>query len=146
MHHLYAIHEEDIMETEKITINLTPVELGKIDLLSEHGLYANRSDFIRTAIRQKLETHEKDIQAYIKPAFPNEMKELSFIGIGLLSKSYLEKIKNEGNTCTVTAVGILHVEKDITPALFDETVGHIAVYGKSIASDEIKTIIAQKSR
>src|SRR6202521_1735029 len=44
-------------ETEKITINLGYVDLGHIDLMVQDGFYSNRTDFIRTAIRNQLGHH-----------------------------------------------------------------------------------------
>jgi Arc/MetJ-type ribon-helix-helix transcriptional regulator len=44
-------------DSEKITINLGYVDLGHIDLMVQDGFYSNRTDFIRTAIRNQLERH-----------------------------------------------------------------------------------------
>ena len=44
-------------ESEKITINLGYVDLGHIDLLVQEGFFSNRTDFIRTAIRNQLGSH-----------------------------------------------------------------------------------------
>src|SRR5882672_3022519 len=44
-------------DAEKITINLGYVDLGHIDLMVQDGFYANRTDFIRTAIRNQLDRH-----------------------------------------------------------------------------------------
>ena len=44
-------------DTEKITVNLGYVDLGHVDLMVQEGFYSNRTDFIRTAIRNQLERH-----------------------------------------------------------------------------------------
>jgi len=53
VHQLRAKHGD----TEKMTINLGYVDLGHIDLMVQEGFYSNRTDFIRTAIRNQLERH-----------------------------------------------------------------------------------------
>jgi len=77
-------------ETEKLTINLGVVELAQVDVLVEQGLYSNRSDLIRTAIRKQLETHKKDIEHSLTPM--GSKKEWQWmIGIGGVEKSVLEE-------------------------------------------------------
>jgi Arc/MetJ-type ribon-helix-helix transcriptional regulator len=38
------------------------VDLGQIDLLVQEGFYSNRTDFIRTAIRNQLTTHAEEVR------------------------------------------------------------------------------------
>src|ERR1039458_181407 len=49
-------------DTEKMTINLGVVDLGQIDLLVQEGFYSNRSDLIRTAIRNQLASHADTVK------------------------------------------------------------------------------------
>ena len=76
-------------DTEKITINLGAVDLGKIDLLVEHGHYSNRTDFIRTAIRSQLEKHTIDVQQSV-------VRDSYAIGAVIYSRSDFEKFKAKG--------------------------------------------------
>ena len=55
-------------ETEKITINLGYVDLGRIDLLVQEGFYSNRTDFIRTAIRNQLSNSWRGSQGVDHPS------------------------------------------------------------------------------
>ena len=57
-------------ETEKITINMSVVDLGKVDLLVQEGFYQNRTDFIRTAIRSQLDKHQTEMKdAVVRNAY-----------------------------------------------------------------------------
>lgn len=136
------------METEKITINLGMVELGKIDLLVEQGIFSNRSDFIRTAIRTQLAGYETDIKEYIKPAFPENSKtsgrkSIYNIGVIRLSKNELLGLREMKQKASIVTVGVLYVESSVTKELFLETVESIRVYGAIVAGNEIKKLILE---
>ncbi len=71
-------------ESEKITINLGFVDLGQIDLIVSDGFYANRTDFIRTAIRNHLDKHSKEFAKSL------ERKNLD-LGLYDYSREFLER-------------------------------------------------------
>jgi len=128
-------------DTEKLTINLGVVELAQIDVLVEQGMYSNRSDCIRTAIRKDLELHRDKIERQLTPIGSKKTWEW-MIGIGGIEKSAQEEWLAEGNEkMNISAVGVFIVPKDISPELFEKTVGKVIVRGKIIASDEIKALI-----
>jgi Arc/MetJ-type ribon-helix-helix transcriptional regulator len=52
-------------DSEKITINLGLIDLGQIDLLVQEGFYSNRTDCIRTAIRNQLVAHAEAVRQTI---------------------------------------------------------------------------------
>ena len=126
-------------DTEKITINMSAVDLGKIDLLVEEGLYSNRTDFIRTAIRNLLDKHSFEIQqSVIRNAF--------VIGALSYSRSDLEKWQAKGEKKKITILGMLHLHDDITPELADETIESIRLLGIFVVSAEVKAILADRMK
>ena len=128
-------------ETEKLTINLGVVELAQVDVLVEQGLYANRSDLIRTAIRKQLETHKSDIERSLTP-IGSKKKWERMVGIGGVEKSGLEEWA-DGNheKMNISAIGMFIVPKNISVELFEKAIARVIVRGKLIASDEIKEAI-----
>ena len=126
-------------ESEKITINLSAVDLGKVDLLVQEGLFTNRTDFIRTAIRSQLEKHTFEIQ--------QSVTRHSFV-IGVLSydRSDLEKRKAKGEKMTLAIMGFLHLQDDITPELAAEVIESVRVRGVFVASDAVKAALADRMK
>ena len=126
-------------ETEKITINMNAVDLGKVDLLVQEGLYSNRTDFIRTAIRNTLDKHSVEIQqSVVRHAF----------GIGMFhyDRNDFEKTKASGKKLVVSILGMLDLSNSITPELADEVVESIQVRGIFQASEEVKKILADRMK
>ena len=128
-------------ETEKLTINLGVVELAQIDVLVEQGIYSNRSDFIRTAIRKDLEVHREKIERQLIPIGSKKNWEW-MIGIGGITKAGLEEQAAEGHEkMNISAVGMFVIPRDISVELFEKTVAKVIVRGKLVASEEIKEAI-----
>lgn len=157
------------METEKITINIGAIDLGHIDLLVEQGFYTNRTDFIRTAIRNQMTVHSGDISS-IKASgalginaalrdINNQTKDISNMvnkvmtdvnggfagGTGVFSynRKMLEQVKLSGEKITLYLIGMLIIDKDVPAELVKETFSKIKVYGIIKASDEVKKVIAE---
>ena len=126
-------------DSEKITINMSAVDLGKVDLLVQEGLYSNRTDFIRTAIRSQLEKHTFEIQ--------QSVRRYSYV-VGVLSydRSDFEKIKQKGEKLTIAIMGMLHLHDDITPELAGEVIESIRVRGVFIAKGEIKAALLERMK
>lgn len=129
-------------ETEKLTINLGVVELAQIDVLVEQGIYSNRSDFIRTAIRKQLETHKEKIELSLSP-ISNERDLTKVIGILRISKKDLEKLARQNKKLAISTIGMLVIDTDISVELFESTVESVLLRGKLVASKEIKRIIEE---
>ena len=124
-------------ETEKITINMSIVDLGKIDLLVQEGLYSNRTDFIRTAIRSQLKSHDFELQ--------QSVRRHSFgIGVYHFSRADLEQVKSKGKTLTITTIGLLHLADDISPELAAETIDEIRVRGAFRAPAAVKKALTDR--
>ena len=124
-------------DQEKITINISAVDLGKIDLVVQEGLYSNRTDFIRTAIRNLLDKHNIEIQQSVT-------RNSYVVGAIVYGKSELEKIKARGEKVKLTVVGFLHLNNDISPELACEVIESIEVRGVFHASEEVKTALADR--
>jgi Arc/MetJ-type ribon-helix-helix transcriptional regulator len=124
-------------DTEKITINMPAVDLGKIDLLVQEGLYSNRSDFIRSAIRAQVEKHTFEIQQSVT-------RHSYSIGVLNYDRADFEKWKGKDEKLNIAIVGLLHLQEDITPELAAEVVGYIKVRGILIASEAVKAALADR--
>ena len=124
-------------ETEKITINLGPVDLGRIDVLVDQGLYSNRTDLIRTAIRNQLDRHEKVIQDHaVKWSF--------VLGVELVQRSALEKLREEGKKISLRVIGSLRLSNDIDPELARETIEAIRIRGSFHAPAAVREALADR--
>jgi Arc/MetJ-type ribon-helix-helix transcriptional regulator len=124
-------------DTEKITINMSAVDLGKVDLLVQEGLYSNRTDFIRTAIRNLLDKHSLEIQQSVT-------RHSYSIGALIYDKSDLEKLRTKGEKINLTLVGFLHLTSDIPPELALEVIESIEVRGVFHASEALKAALAER--
>lgn len=122
-------------DTEKITINLGYVDLGQIDLLVQEGFYSNRTDFIRTAIRNQLTTHA-DV---VKQTVTRKTLEL---GLRHYSRQDLEAVKQAGEKLHIQVVGLATIATDVSPELALVTIEAITVLGVLQASPAIKAALA----
>lgn len=126
-------------ETEKITINLSAVDLGKIDLLVQESLYSNRTDFIRTAIRAQLEKHTFEIQqAVVRHAY--------VIGVLTYNRADLEKRKQKGEKLDLAVMGMLQLQEDIPPDLAAEVIHSLSVRGIFVASEAVKAALTDRMK
>jgi Arc/MetJ-type ribon-helix-helix transcriptional regulator len=124
-------------ETEKITINLSVVDLGQVDLLVEQGFYANRSDFIRSAIRSRLNTHAETVQqAVVRRQF--------VLGISSYDHRDLEFERANGKKLDIKVVGMVYIANDVTPELALDTIQSLQVFGVLRASAEVKEALADR--
>ena len=124
-------------DTEKITINISPVDLGRVDLLVDQGLYSNRTDLIRTAIRNQLDRHEAVIQeATTRRSFA--------LGVLRYSRTDLEEWKSRGEKVSLRIIGVLSLADDIPPDLARDTIQSITVRGTFRASEEIRKVLADR--
>ncbi len=118
-------------ETEKITINMNVVDLGKVDLLVEQGFYSNRTDFIKTAIRNQLSTHSEVVDQMI-------VSKSYFIGVMLLNREELENLVALKKKIDIKVLGMLILSDDIDVALALKTIQSIKILGVVKASAELK--------
>ncbi|MEO4053917.1 CopG family transcriptional regulator [Solibacillus sp. CAU 1738] len=123
-------------ETEKITINMNVVDLGKVDLLVEQGFYSNRTDFIKTSIRNQLSTHANVVDTIIT--------DKSYVlGVSHYTRESLEKVLAQNKILDIKVVGMLVFADDIDEELAIKTIKSLKVFGVFKATPEIKKVLNQ---
>jgi Arc/MetJ-type ribon-helix-helix transcriptional regulator len=127
-------------ETEKLTVNLGVVELAQIDVLVGQGIYANRSDFIRTSIRKHLETYKEKIEQSLEP-LSGKSHVSKAIGIFHISKKELEKIAANNDKINISVIGMLIIDASVSAELFERAVESVTLRGKLVASNEIRKML-----
>jgi Arc/MetJ-type ribon-helix-helix transcriptional regulator len=125
-------------ETEKITINLGYVDLGQVDLLVQEGFYSNRSDFIRTAVRNQIASHDEVVRTSI-------VRHTLELGIRHFARADLEAVKAAGEKLHIKVLGLATIAPDVTPALALETIESITVLGALHASKDVKNALADRT-
>jgi len=126
-------------ESEKITINLGPIDLGQIDLLVQEGFYANRTDLIRTAIRNQLNTHADVVKQTVA-------RKSLVLGMQHYTRADLEEIQAAGQRLQIQVLGLASIASDVSVELALATIDSIVVLGTLHASAVIKTALANRIR
>ena len=124
-------------EPEKITINLGHVDLGRIDLLVREGFYANRTDFIRTAIRNQLSSEGSSVSQSI------ERHQLE-LGLFDITRADLEAMAATGETLHLKVVGLARISADVSPELAAATIGSLNVLGSLQAPKAVKAALKDR--
>jgi len=126
-------------DTEKITINLGFVDLGHVDLLVQEGFYSNRTDFIRTAIRNQIERHA-DV---VRNAVTRKSVDL---GLRHFSRTDLEAVRDTGHMLDIRVLGLASIAIDVSPELARSTIASLAVLGALHASSAVKAALADRTQ
>jgi Arc/MetJ-type ribon-helix-helix transcriptional regulator len=124
-------------DSEKITINLGPVDLGQIDLLVGEGFYSNRTDLIRTAIRNQLALHARVIQE-------TAVRRSLVLGLQHFSRQDLEAIRAARERLNIQVLGLASIAADVSPELALATIESVQVLGAFHASPAVKAALAGK--
>ncbi len=124
-------------ETEKITINLGLVDLGQIDLLVQEGFYSNRTDFIRTAIRNQLTTHAEAVRQTVA-------RRTLVLGLENYTRRDLEAVRESGETLEIKVLGLATIAEDVSPELALDTIDSIVVLGALRASPAVKAALKDR--
>ena len=124
-------------DSEKITINISVVDLGKIDLLVSEGFYSNRTDFIRTAIRNQLMRHDEIVKDTC-------VRKSLVVGVRVFTRENLEKANEKGEKIAAMTVGQLVIRDDVSPELAQATIESIKVYGSFKANKAVKEALADR--
>ncbi len=126
-------------ETEKMTVNLGVVDLGQVDLLVQEGFYSNRSDLVRTAVRNQVALHADVLkQAVARRALT--------LGLQEWSRADLERVQAAGERLQIQVVGLARIARDVTPELARATIESISVLGAFHASPEVRRALADRMR
>jgi Arc/MetJ-type ribon-helix-helix transcriptional regulator len=126
-------------DSEKITINLGYVDLGRIDLLVQDGFYSNRTDFIRTAIRNQIATHAPEVARSIE-------RQTLEVGLRDFAAAELESLRARGQTISVRVLGLARIAPDVSPELAEATIASLTVLGALQASPAVKSALAGRIR
>jgi Arc/MetJ-type ribon-helix-helix transcriptional regulator len=126
-------------ELEKITINMAPVDLGQVDLLVQEGFYQNRTDFIRTAIRNQLTTHAEALKQTVA-------RKTLVLGLQHYTRRDLEAVRAAGETLQIRVLGLASIADDVPPELALATIDSLEVLGAFRASPAVKAALAERIR
>jgi Arc/MetJ-type ribon-helix-helix transcriptional regulator len=126
-------------DTEKITINLGPVDLGQIDLLVEEGFYSNRTDLIRTAIRNQLALHAQVVQQTVT-------RRALVLGLQHFSRQDLEAMRAARERLNIQVLGLASIAPDVPVDLALATIDSVTVLGAFHASSAVKAALADRIR
>ena len=125
-------------DLEKLTINLTPVDLGQIELLVEQGFYSNRAEFIRVAIREQIGKHADALR-------DTAARQSLVIGAMAITRRALEHHRDEGRRVALRVVGFLSIADDVSPDLAREVIESVQVRGIFRASRAVKDALADRT-
>jgi len=126
-------------ESEKITINLGYVDLGHVDLMVQDGFYANRTDFIRTAIRNQLDRHADAVRQSVA-------RKTLDLGLRHYSREDLEAVRAAREMLQINVLGLVTIARDVTPELACATITSVTVLGALHASPEVRAALSDRMR
>ncbi|HEV2611237.1 MAG TPA: CopG family transcriptional regulator [Noviherbaspirillum sp.] len=125
-------------DTEKITINLGMIDLGQIDLLVQEGFYSNRTDLIRTAIRNQLQAHADVVKQTVA-------RKSLVLGLQHYSRTDLEAVRDAGQKLHIQVLGLATIAADVTPELALAAIDSVTVLGALHASPAVKAALAGRT-
>jgi Arc/MetJ-type ribon-helix-helix transcriptional regulator len=128
----------EVDKSEKITINLGLVDLGQIDLLVDEGFYANRTDFIRTAIRRQLEGRSPAVDEIV-------VRRSLVLGTQHLTRHDLEQLRDAGQRIELRVLGLATIADDVSPELALATIAAVEVLGAFRAPRAVKAALAPRT-
>lgn len=130
-------YDQSMADTDKVSFNISVVDLGKIDLLVEQGHYASRTDFLVAAVRTQLLTHTETVQELF-------LRQSPLVGASIYGRKTLEKLVAKGKQLDISVVGLCMFTKDVTPELALAAVHSLKVRGTLRASPEVKAVLRER--
>lgn len=124
-------------DTEKITINLGLVDLGQVDLLVQEGFYSNRTDFIRTAIRNQLATHGEVVRQAVT-------RKTLVLGLVEYTRADLEAVRKSRKQLRIQVLGLARIASDVSAGLAAATIESVSVLGAFHASPAVKAALRDR--
>lgn len=126
-------------ETEKMTVNVGVVDLGHVDLLVQEGFYSNRSDLIRTALRNQLALHADALKQTLA-------RRTLAVGLRHYGRAELERAVATGQRLQIQVVGLARVGDDVTPELALAAIASVTVLGAFQASPTVRRALSSRIR
>jgi len=126
-------------DTEKISFNVSVVDLGQIDLLVDQGFYSSRTDFLIAAVRRQIESHAPTVRQAVE-------QKVMTVGMTILSRKELERRVEANKPLDIRVVGVLRIEDDVTPDLIRSAIKSVSVFGKIRAKPELIAAILFKQK
>ena len=134
---LAVISKPKVADSEKITINLGFVDLGQVDLLVAEGFYGNRTDFIRTAIRNQLSTHADAVKQVVS-------RKMLVLGLQHFNAADLKAVQAANQQLHIRVLGLVTFADDVTPELALASIASLDVLGSLQASPALKVALATR--
>lgn len=129
--------KDRLPDTEKVTVNVGLVDLAQLDLLVEEGFYTNRTDFVRTAVRNQLQQHAEVIrQTVVRKRF--------VMGLQRYSRAELERVVAAGEQLEIKVLGLATVEADVSAELARAAIASLRVLGAFVASADVRAALADR--
>ena len=128
-----------VVDSEKITINLGYIDLGHVDLMVQDGFYTNRTDFIRTAIRNQLDRHADVVRQSVA-------RKTLDLGLRRYSREDLEAALAAGERLQINVLGLVTIARDVTPELARASIASVTVLGALHASTEVRAALSDRMR
>jgi len=128
-----------VTDLEKLTINISPLDIGQIEILVEQGFYANRAEFVRTAIRDELAKHSETVRETAK-------RKTFIIGAMVIGRAELERRQKRGEQLDLRVIGLLGIEENVPASLARAVIESVEVRGIFRASKDVKDALADRIR
>ena len=132
-------NQKPVVDSEKITINLGHVDLGQIDLLVQEGVYSNRTDLIRTAIRNQLSTHGELLRQTVA-------RRTLVIGLQDITRRDLEALRKANKKLRIQALGLVRIASDVSAELARATIESVSVLGALQATPAVKSALSDRTQ
>jgi Arc/MetJ-type ribon-helix-helix transcriptional regulator len=126
-------------DTEKVSFNMSVVDLGQVDLLVDQGFYSSRTDFLVAAVRSLIQSHATTVQQAVK-------HRSMVLGVAIYTREDLEKRVAARNPVDISVVGVLKIDDDVTPELASAAIRSVSVFGKFRASPEVIAALLFKTQ
>jgi Arc/MetJ-type ribon-helix-helix transcriptional regulator len=119
-----------VPDTEKVSFNLSVVDMGQVDLLIEQGFYSSRTDFLVASVRNLLATHNTTVRQAVERRFMT-------LGVAVYTREDLEARVAAHKPIDIRVVGVLKIADDVTPELAKAAIRSVTVFGKIRATPEV---------
>jgi len=132
-----SAQQQKLPDSDKVTVNVGLVDLAQLDLLVEEGFYSNRTDFVRTAIRNQLQVHADAIRQTVT-------RKRYAMGMYRYGRRELEQVVQDGQRLEIHVLGLAVIEDDVPASLAREAIASIQVLGAFIASPAVREALADR--